>query len=359
MGLRRSLMAVVLVAAPAWTCSVALGQSATLPTEVVMSSASLTPAQQNQINQFVVRSVELLLSNEPASVSQGRRQLLDTFTLPGISEMFLASYSPAISRELNGRNALEHESVLVRTNAMIVASRLSDGGVVSLIRQGLTDKNEGVRYWAAVTAANAGPKLSQADQQVIQTVLSNIWQQEKSIDVLEKMLVAMDALRTPQSSMLLLQALNHRVMLHVADPSLPIKAELEGLQGVTVRTFSALTAPGQSVEPQVLKQLVIVLFRYFDLATALQANQATPQAHLEDLRTITRLAGNFLPRLAARLDVTLTSRQVNPADVNANRLLAEEWRRALTTSAAGISTGDLSIPPPPAPATAPAASPQP
>lgn len=345
MGLHRSLMALVLVAAPALSYSVALGQAASLPTEVVMTNSTLTGAQQNQINQFVTRGVEQLLSGDPAAVSQGRRQLVDVFSLPGISDAFLATYSPAISRELNARAAMEHESDLVRTNAMIVASRLSDGGVVALIRQGLADANAGVRYWAAVTAAQAGSKLSPADQQSVLNLLAGVWETESSIDVLEKILLAMDAQRTPAANTMLLQALNQRVNIHAGNPTLSMKAEVESLQSVTVRTFTALTAPNANVDPKLVRQLVVVLFRYFDLSTTLLANTATPPANEEDLRRISRIAGNFLPRLAAQLEVRLNGRPANQTSLQADKLLREEWRHALTTGSSGINASELVIQP--------------
>lgn len=358
MGICRCLSTALLVVIPLVTSGVVYGQSG-LSTEVVMSNAALSGAQQNQINEHVSRGVAQLVSGDRQEVSAGRRWLVEPFSRPGVTEMFLASYSPAISRELIASGALENESPLVRTNAMIVASHLSDSGVVLLIRQGLTDAAPSVRYWAAVTAINAGGKLSQSDQESVLNVLNARWQEEMSIDVLEKILLAMDALRTPQAGLQLLAALNHRVNIHAGDPALPIRAEVEGLQGVTVRTFTNLTAPGQTVNPAMLRQLVIVLFRYFDLSNRLLTNPQTPEANREDLHRLTRIAGNFLPRLTQRLapEARLPAGQPSATDDSINRLLVEEWRRALTSSQVGIAAGDLSVTA--AAPAAPAASAQP
>lgn len=364
MGLRRCLLTAVLAAVPALTCSVTLAQSAGLSTEVVMSSSSLSSAQQNQVNQYVADGMSQLVSGDPAQISEGRRRLVDPFTLPGVTELFLAAYSPAISRELLAREILSNESSLVRTNAMIVASRLSDGGVVLLIQQGLKDNSPSVRYWAATTAANTGGRLNANDQKAILRALNASWEKEASISVLEKILVAMDALNTPEAALQLLQVLNHRVNIHAGDPSLLINAELEGLQGVTVRTFTELTGKNHNVSPEMLKQLVVALFRYLDLSTTLLQN-ATVSNQADDLRRLTLIASNYLPRLAPLLttdakSLRLPRGQATPNDPAATRLLVEEWRRALASGPFGITTGDLAIQPvvtaPRTPATAPASA---
>lgn len=349
MGLRRCLLTAVLAAVPVMTSSVTLAQSQSLSTEVVMSSASLSSAQQSQVNTYVKDWMDKLLSNEPAQVSQGRRHLTDPFTLPGVTELFLAAYSPAISRELISREVLASDSALVRTNAMIVASHLSDGGVVLLIQQGLKDASPSVRYWAAATAANTGSRLNAADQKAVLRVLNTSWEKEASINVLEKILVAMDALNTPEAAQLLLQVLNHRVDVHAGNPSLPINAELEGLQGVTVRTFTEITRPNHQVSNDMLRELVVVLFRYFDFSTT-QLQKSGTVDHADELRRLTLIAGNFLPRLAPRLaanpkTASLPSGTVTPNDASATRLVVEEWRRALASGPYGITQGQLDIKP--------------
>lgn len=349
MGLRRCLLTAVLAAVPALTCSVTLAQSAGLSTEVVMSSSSLSSAQQNQVNQYVADGMNKLTSGDPAQIAEGRRRLVDPFTLPGVTDLFLAAYSPAISRELVAREVLSHESPVVRTNAMIVASRLSDGGVVLLIQQGLKDTSPSVRYWAATTAANTGGQLNAGDRKAILRALNASWEKEASINVLEKILVAMDGLNTPEAALQLLQVLNHRVDIHAGDPSMPINAELEGLQGVTVRTFTELTGSNHQVSPEMLKQLVIALFRYLDLSTTLQQNPAA-SGQTEDLRRLTLIAGNYLPRLAPRIvadpkNLRLPGGTVAPNDPAATRLLVEEWRRTLTSGPFGITQGQLVIEP--------------
>lgn len=349
MRLRRCLLTVVLAAVPAMTCSVTLAQSSGLSTEVVMSSVSLSSNQQNQVNEYVTNGMDKLLSGEPSAISEGRQRLLDPFTLPGVTELFLAAYSPAISRELISREVLNQDNPLVRTNAMIVASRLSDGGVVLLIQQGLKDKAASVRYWAAAAAGNTGSRLNTGDQKAILRALNNSWEKEASISVLEKILVAMDALNTPEAAQQLLLVLNHRVDIHAADPSLPINAELEGLQGVTVRTFTELTGQNHQVSDEMLRQLVVVLFRYLDLSTGLLEKSADVE-HAQDLRRLTLIAGNFLPRLAPRLTAdpkaaALPRGQVDPEKPNATRLVVEEWRSALSSGKYGISRGQLAIEP--------------
>jgi hypothetical protein len=348
MALRRCLLLAVMAAGCFLASSPLQAQPASLSTEVVMSSSSLSNGQQAQVDRYVTGWVDQLLSNDPEHIANGRRHLIDPFSLPGVTPLFITAYSPAISRELISRKALANESALVRINAMIVASRLTDAGVVLLIRQGLEDKTPAVRYWAAEAAANAGQHLNPADQKEVLQALNNSWEKENAIDVLEKILVAMDALNTPEASLQLLAVLNHRVDVHAANPALPVTAELEGLEGVTVRTFSALTAPGSTVNKPLLKQLVIVLFRYLDLATGMLEH---PQAKLpdpNDLHRVMLIAGNYLPRLAPRLEPTarlgsLTGRSTSPNDPAANRVLVEEWRRVLTSPPFNFNAAELAV----------------
>src|SRR5690606_26237777 len=98
-------------------------------------------------------------------------------------------------------------SPVVRTNAMIVASHLTSSSVVPLIQSGMRDSVPAVRYWAAIAAANTASRLEAQDQQALLRVLNTTWENETSMEVLGKVLVAMDALNIPEATSQLLAVL--------------------------------------------------------------------------------------------------------------------------------------------------------
>ncbi len=248
-----------------------------IPSQVISEPSPLDGSQRQSVDAFVTPNLEALLSGDPSRVSEARDQLLTYFRTPGASESFLDYYSQAISRRI--ADALDSEQALVRVNAMILATRLTNPQAADLIRGALADPTPGVRYWAAraLGQAAANQTLSRQQQLELLRVLQQQIDDEPSEEVVRQILAAMNRLDLRAAREAVLDALNSRVRFHIDRPQLSYDAEREAMAEVFRQIIQEV--PSGTAEPQDLRQLARASGRYFNLISQ-QLNQ-----------------GNILPRV--------------------------------------------------------------
>lgn len=215
----------------------ALGQRF-LPQEIVQADPILP-----EMNDRIVEAVEevvfdLTRDENPEDITKARGQLLQLFRGNQPSDAFLLALSGAISKEI--APAVEHESDLVRINAMIVLGQMVDQGSEAFITAGLEDKSDAVkriamqalgnrmRWW--VTQAGGQAKIDTAIKKIVSTVDKA---QPPHPAVVDAALDALTRVSTPQSLDALIDILNNRVVWHAANPDAPYDAERAAIESYT------------------------------------------------------------------------------------------------------------------------------
>jgi len=181
---------------------------------------------------------------EASKVTQARDQLENFLNQNTATQAYRMAVSTAISSRLGP--AVDHESPVVRMNAMIVLGDMIDEGSKALIDKGLNDDNDAVKHWAMVAL---GKRMQYWLNQLAQTGLRDLQGKvDAAIAQIEKQLLAQDPphpivvgagltalvnTNTPLSREALIEVLNHRVALHAADPNLKYTAERSAMERFT------------------------------------------------------------------------------------------------------------------------------
>jgi hypothetical protein len=249
----------------------------------VFTASPLTSAQQQQVQDFVAQWGGVLRGGGELTQIVDARGRLQQPLLIQTSDDFREAYSNAIARELEP--ALADESLVIRLNAMIVASRLSfTPAVVDLIAQAMQDESPAVRYWAvkAVSTNPAGGRPNpQAVQRFLQT-LDRLLQTEQSTEVLEQTYKAMIQLEGPNTGALerVINSLNRRVTLHVNDPHLSYRPEAEAMREAFARLVDENVRRGGMTE--LFRQLARAAGQHAAVVSRNAMNhQLTPQRAAE------------------------------------------------------------------------------
>lgn len=115
----RSLTVLTAVSALAWSASPVLGQQRgpnTISSEIVQSSTTLTANQQREVADFTRAQVASLSNGTPAQVVAARDNLIDVAKRPGVTSVFLRTYSggilPAVTPILDGDESMRAENAL-------------------------------------------------------------------------------------------------------------------------------------------------------------------------------------------------------------------------------------------------------
>lgn len=213
----------------------ALGQKF-LPQEIV--EADVINDEMRERIMMVVDPVMFDLTREepkPADITDARKQLQQLFRVNQPSVAYLEALSSTITGRM--KDAVEHQSPLVRINAMIVLTTMVDDGSKPFIDAGLKDKNDAVRHWAmdalgkrmlwwkSRIAAGARGSQGKLDEAIVQIVNLVDSAQPPHPIVVGPALEALWKVNTPESRDALIQLLNKRVALHAANPDLSYSAE--------------------------------------------------------------------------------------------------------------------------------------
>lgn len=218
----------------------ALGQRF-LP-QTIIQAETITEEMQDQINVVVDTPLFELEDDEPVAekVTEARKQLLQLFRKSSDpSDAYLQAISATIEARMKG--LVEHEDAMIRMNAMIILSVMVDETSEKWIDAGLKDKNDAVKRWAMEALGQrmqrwkdrgAGGKIDAAIKQIVGII--DVAQPPHPI-VVSAGLEALVKVDTTKSRDEVIDLLNKRVALHVADPDLtytPERAAIEGLTSV-------------------------------------------------------------------------------------------------------------------------------
>ncbi len=222
----------------------ALGQRF-MPTEIVEAD-KITEDMNDRIVAMVDPLIFDLTRDEPKpqDITEAREQLLSLFRANQPSAAYLEALSTSISSRISA--AVDHESPLVRMNAMIILASMVDDASKTLIDKGLTDKNDAVQHWAVTAlgkraqwwkariAANDGRGKQAKIDAVIAQIKKLIEQKEPPHPIVVRAgLDALVKINTPLSREALIEILNQRVPLHEANPNLSYAPERSVLESFT------------------------------------------------------------------------------------------------------------------------------
>lgn len=273
---RRRLLMILVSCLTVWALAAAwagpAAAQARIPQEVVVATSSLTDAQSRALRQYVHRWGGVFteaMTNEQVSdvqVAEAREQLLSPLRTPGATDFFKRRYSTAVTELISP--LMDGDRLIVRLNAMIVATRLTDHSAGPLAEKGIADPSPSVRYWAAKAIASlveaedsAGePILDVADRLALLRTLEEVGVTEDSAEVLQQVMLAMAATGVPSAKERLLDLLGARLAWHVDRPYEPYLAESSGLRAVyqsLLRTRASDTAH--------IRQLAAIAHRYMNL----------------------------------------------------------------------------------------------
>lgn len=211
----------------------------------IIQAPQIDAAARQQINAYITPAIADLVSGEPDKISNARKNLLNPMGNIGASVAFLDAYSEMISAKMDP--AVNHKdlktSVLVRMNAMIIISRLTDDGSMAHIAAGLEDDNVSVQRWAMKglqervktwknrakndNNLNIAPKLDGVIKQVVAKLEAN---QAPHPIVVGPGLLTLFEIGTEDAYKALNTQLNKRVELHEKNPKLSYAPEQGAIQ---------------------------------------------------------------------------------------------------------------------------------
>jgi hypothetical protein len=296
------------------------------------------------------------------SVAEARQQLLQLFRVSQPSVAYLEALSKAIS---GGRmkDAVEHESPLVRINAMIVLKEMVDDNSKVFIDQGLTDESDAVKRWAmealgtrmrwwkarAANPANARNVQSKIDAAIkqIETLLTQ--ESPPHPIVVSSGLEALFAVDTALSRETLIRILNARVPLHADNPDLSYSAERAVVDALWNRLATEVRQDRASI-----KELTRAMHRF----SAVIVGQSQADLISEDMqRGAKEMLFQSLQGMA-NLSVTMQAPNAPPADSGQarnwiindrwdelNKLVKEDWTPILAAEPFGLRPAALAISP--------------
>jgi len=193
-----------------------------IPQDAIVAQASFSDTQRQAITGYISRWGGLLqeaTTNQQVSdtqISEARQKLLGPLRTPGATDFFKKRYSAQVSQTISG--LLDADRLIVRLNAIIVVTRLTDPSAVALAED------------------------------------------EDSTEVLQQVMLAMGAMNLPSALDRLLDLLDARLRWHVDRPYEPYLAEAAGLRSVYQ---SLLRTP--AANPAQIRKLAQVAHRYMNL----------------------------------------------------------------------------------------------
>ncbi len=232
----------------------------------------LDEAQKQEVRAYVDQRMQVLIDGQPGRLVTARRELLSQFRTPGAKQAFLDEMSKAVMSTMP--QAVEHEDVLVRLNAMIIATQLTIPEALDLLRGALKDQSAAVRYWGAkairdlVETTTANNTLSREQQAQILTTIEPLIIPEEQVPVVKVYYQILATLQIPASRATLINMLNLKAPFHVARPNQSHLATEEGLR----RAYLQVATDNGDVRDE-RKALVRASYRYMDLISQQLVNE--------------------------------------------------------------------------------------
>ena len=333
-----------------------------LPPEIVEAEA-ITEEMNEKILMVVDPLMFDLVRPEPeaSEITEVREQLQRLLNTLGGS----VAYKDALSKSItNSRlpEAVKHDSPLVRYNAMLILGPMTDAGSESLITTGLNDKNDAVKrgamqalgkrmlWWKARAAAGgAGARGMQAkiDAAINQIVgMVDVAQPPHPI-VVGAAFEALLKVDTPASRQALIDLLNKRVAMHLADPDLSYSAE-RGVIEQFANTLSLEAPP----DTRSIKGLARAMSRYVSLIDSQFLSNRISEEQEMDNKSMMLQCLNGLARLSAALNAAPPNDQLQAKGWITNsrwdeiaKLINEDWAKTLTGDEFKLKASDLEVAP--------------
>lgn len=254
----------------------AIGQGQILSQDIKAATGELSAEQQATLAAFVDPLMQGLVGGIPADISAARTAILREFSSPAATPSFKQAFSNRISTHM--AQAMASEDDLVRINAMIITTQLTNEAAQDLIDKGLSDDNAAVQYWGAKAYRDRvlravredGTNRLPADEQraIIQRVKQLI-ATDPAVAVVQASFEILIALSVPEAQRELLVLLNDRVVKHVQQPQMSYRAEQEAIRQLTNKFIRE-----RRIEKVDLQGLMSASFRYYVLTTR-QVSQGT------------------------------------------------------------------------------------
>lgn len=337
----------------------AFGQGQILPQEIKAATGELSAEQKAALAEFADPLMQGLVAGDPAAVSAARTAILREFNAPNASPSFKNTFSDQIAPALT--QAMSSEDDLVRINAMIITTKLTNEAAQELIDKGLSDSNAAVQYWGAKAYRDrvlrfAQPDgrntLPQAEQREIIDRVKELIATDPAVAIVQSSFEILIALSVPEAQKELLSLLNSRVAKHAAQPQLSYRAEQEALRQLTNKFIRE-----RRVEKADLQAIVSASYRYFVLTSqqmrrgvVLAENQAGHKSMMDS-------SHQSLAAIAAREQgVELPEGYAEVKDLvklnSWERLtqIGQRWQQVLQAPPFELQAQQLLIPAPPAPA---------
>lgn len=336
----------------------ALGQRF-MPAEIVQAQ-TITEEMNDRILSMVEPPMFDLTQPEADAkdITEARDQLQRFFRSNQPSVAYLEALSAAISTRIT--DAVEHESALVRMNAMIILALMVDDESKPLIDKGIADKNDAVKRWAVTAlgrrvlwwelrkaAGNARALQDNIDAGIaqLQTLIEQA--QPPHPIIVSAGLDALLQINTPRSREALITILNQRVALHVADPNLTYSPERSALERFTNVLVSEVPPDVRSI-----KNYNRAMSRYASLIVADAKANRIDQEGERGAHTMLYLC------LQGMANVSAAAKAPTPEDhsqargwvVNArwdelDGLINKDWRAILIAAPIGLTADELEVKP--------------
>ena len=312
------------------------------------AEGSLTAEQTQSVRDFVEAWMGKLITAEPAEVTDARNAILREFRTQGITETFREAFSQEVSRMMG--EAIQAESDLVRINAMIIATQLTNEGAEQFIDAGLSDENAAVQYWSAKAylerveraTAEDGPGMTPADQRSIIDKVKQVYTNNPSTPVARVGIEILSKLTVDEARATMLELLHSRIADHADNPQASYLAEETALQLLT----NEISRERRS-DPEEVSELARAAYRYFA-----QINSQLQQGNILDESMPSHLAmldwcNKCLQAMGAKLEADLPA---DAGDVNdwirleeLDKLntIASQWRAVMTGAPFSIAAEDL------------------
>lgn len=328
-----------------------------LPAEIYEADA-ITEQMYEQILMIVDPIMFDLIRPEPKpkEVSEARSNLLQQFRPAQASVAFTEALSRAITNS-RMKEAVTHQSPLVRYNAMIILASMVDSGSESLITLGLKDKSDAVKrgamqalgkrmlWWKARDAARVRDMQAKIDNAIKQIVAVVDVAEPPHPIVVGAALEGLLRVDTPLSREALVKLLNQRVALHVADPDLSYSAER-----AVIETFANTLSLQAQLDTRSINGLAQAMARYTSLIDSQFLKNRISKEQDMDNKSMMLQCLNGLARLSAALSAPTPADQAQAKGWITNdrwdelgKLINEDWAKTLTANPFTLKASDLQV----------------
>ena len=285
------------------------------------------------------------------AVAEARQRLAGVFD-GDISSTFRREYERMLGDRL--AEALGHDEMVVRLNAMIVASNFRTSAIAPLLESAATDENAAIRYWAARGAnllvesrRDAGDVRTGLDsdlQRELLRIFGPLVESEASPFIFQQFAEALSFLSITEADEVLLEGLIERLRLYLDDPDISPAGVRTALGNVSVKRFARVDDVDGDTRRLIIRTSFLYLRAYFTLS---RADDGIDRDH-EGWRRLAARASNVLRPWCNAMEVDLDQMPARFA-VAAPRPEALwqarfDWEDDVLTARLGFTSEDLALP---------------